>query len=196
MKQCTRCKIPKTIAEFSKMDKSVDGRQPRCKACASIAGKVYRRASREKIAAYSAKWSKANPGKVKASVAKWSKANKEKIAAYSSAYYAANKEKRDAYRAANLDVWRTYYHNRRARKLANGGKLSPGLSAKLFTLQRGKCACCGKPLGKTYHLDHIMPLALGGANEDRNIQLLRAKCNNEKHANHPVDFMRSRGFLL
>lgn len=56
--------------------------------------------------------------------------------------------------------------------------------------------CCGLPLGDNYHIDHIMPLALGGSNTDDNIQLLRQRCNNQKCAKHPVDFMQSRGFLL
>ena len=87
-------------------------------------------------------------------------------------------------------------HNRRARMLEVGGKLSSGLSGRLFKLQRGKCACCKLPLGDDYHLDHIIPIDLGGANEDWNIQLLRAKCNCQKHNTHPIDFMQSKGFLL
>lgn len=87
-------------------------------------------------------------------------------------------------------------HNRRARKRSSGGVISPGLARKLFKLQSGKCACCGLSLGGDYHMDHIMPIAMGGPNEDRNIQLLRAACNIQKTAKHPVDFMQSRGFLL
>jgi 5-methylcytosine-specific restriction endonuclease McrA len=45
-------------------------------------------------------------------------------------------------------------------------------------------------------MDHIVPLYLGGLNVDSNIQLLRAKCNLQKNKKHPVDFMRSKGFLL
>ena len=87
-------------------------------------------------------------------------------------------------------------HNRRAKKRDDGGKLSVGLTEKLFKLQGGKCACCRKSLGKDYHLDHIMPIALGGVNEDWNMQLLTQFCNLQKHAAHPVDFMQSRGLLL
>jgi 5-methylcytosine-specific restriction endonuclease McrA len=80
--------------------------------------------------------------------------------------------------------------------MASGGKLSPDLAERLYELQGGKCACCGKPLGEKYHLDHIMPLALGGANTDDNMQLLTARCNIQKSAKHPIDFMQERGFLL
>lgn len=100
------------------------------------------------------------------------------------------------YYASNHEKYRVSSHTRRARVVGSAGKLSPGLAKKLFKLQRGKCACCGKSLGADYHLDHIMPIALGGSNTDDNIQLLRATCNLKKSAKHPIDFMQSRGFLL
>ena len=101
-----------------------------------------------------------------------------------------------AWQKANPEARRIISQNRRARKLANGGKLSKGLSAKLFKLQKGKCPCCNQPLGDDYHMDHIMPLAKGGANEDLNIQLLRQQCNQQKSAKDPIEFMQSRGKLL
>lgn len=123
----------------------------------------------------------------------------------SSVWQREDKEKADA----RMHAWRKLNpkrlnensrrqaHNRRARIREVGGRLSIGIAARLFELQRGKCACgCKQPLGDDYHLDHRMPLALGGANEDWNIQLLRSTCNQQKHAKHPVDFMQSRGYLL
>lgn len=76
------------------------------------------------------------------------------------------------------------------------GRLSKGLIQRLHRLQQGKCPCCGKPLGNRYHLDHVVPLALGGEHADHNMQLLRDLCNLQKSRKHPVDFMQSRGFLL
>jgi 5-methylcytosine-specific restriction endonuclease McrA len=101
-----------------------------------------------------------------------------------------------AWAKANPEVNRIKAQNRRALKRVNGGKLSKGLAEKLFKLQKGKCPCCHQPLGENYHLDHIVPLALGGSNTDDNIQLLRSSCNNQKSAKHPIDFMQQRGFLL
>lgn len=157
----------------------------------------------------------ANPGKQAADKAAWEKANPEKVKAYSAAYRAANHDKviaaaavwraenldkvkayNAAWSAANLEATRISKQNRKARKQENGGVLSKGLSAKLFALQKGKCPCCAQPLGDDYHLDHKMPLILGGSNTDDNVQLLRKRCNLQKHAAHPVDFMQKRGFLL
>lgn len=124
-------------------------------------------------------------------------ANRERKSAYSTAYYAANKDKIKAGNAARPEANRIRCRNRKASKREAGGKLSIDLASRLIKLQRGKCACgCGHQLGAKYHLDHIMPLALGGSNTDNNIQLLVATCNHKKHAKHPIDFMQQRGFLL
>jgi len=97
---------------------------------------------------------------------------------------------------ARITQWRLSEQKRRARARMAGGILSRDILTRLYRLQRGKCACCGLPLGSRYELDHISPLAKGGQHSDNNMQLLRKRCNQEKSAKHPVDFMRSRGFLL
>jgi hypothetical protein len=62
--------------------------------------------------------------------------------------------------------------------------------------QKGRCAYCRKKVGKEYHIDHIIPLAKGGTNFARNIQITCAKCNMEKHARDPIDHARKIGMLL
>lgn len=161
---------------------------------------TYRAANIEMCRARDAAWRAANPDIKKACQLAYRAANPEKTKARDAAYRAAHPEKqranRVAWRAANPEATRIFNQNYQAKKRANGGTLSGGLSAKLFKLQKGKCACCGQPLGTKYHLDHIMPIALGGSNTDDNMQLLRQRCNSQKSAKHPVDFMQQRGFLL
>ena len=187
----------------------------KCKACSQAAGAKYRAKNQDKIKAYCAAYRAENPEKTKAACVAYRKANPDKAKAQSAAWRASNPEKMKAlvaawalanhdrkmasnakHRALNPDAYRIYWQNREAQKRNAGGVLSKGLESKLLKLQKGKCACCGLPLGDNYHLDHIMPIALGGANTDSNIQLLRQRCNNQKHAKHPVDFMQERGFLL
>lgn len=88
-------------------------------------------------------------------------------------------------------------HRRRAQKLQVGGQISPGIYQSLMLIQRSRCACCKADLRMVgRHLDHIIPLALGGPNSDDNAQLLCPPCNLSKGAKHPVDFMQQRGYLL
>ena len=157
-------------------------------------------ANPERKKATNASWVAANTQVVKANQAAWRAANSERIKATYAAWCTANaahiKATDAAWRAANPEATRIYSQNRRARQRENGGILSKRLADKLFNLQKGKCACCKQPLGKNFHLDHIMPIALGGLNIDSNIQLLRQLCNQQKHAKHPVDYMQSKGYLL
>jgi hypothetical protein len=157
----------------------------------------YRAQNPEKVAACTAAWQKANPDKCNANTAKWAVANQDKVRAKNAAWHAKNSEKVKAKtqrrRKQNPEWARLQVQNRRAR---TKGTLSRGITEKLFVLQKGLCACCSLPLGENYHLDHIMPLALGGANTDNNMQLLRQRCNTQKGAKHPVDFMQQRGFLI
>ncbi len=151
----------------------------RCRTCENL------RRDKVKARAYSAKWSKANPEKEKAKNSKWVAENRERV-----------RRHKAKWRAANRDAINALRQKRRAQKSGSAGSLSKGIERRLFGLQRGLCPCCQMPLGDSYHLDHILPLALGGLNVDANVQLLRATCNLHKHAKHPVDYMQSKGFLL
>ena len=154
----------------------------RCKPCAIAADEKWKSENPEKLALTQSNYRNNNLEKVKAAIAKWAKNNPDRKLA-----------NLRASRAANPESARLHRQNRRNRVC---GTLSKDIVKKLLVLQRGKCACCSQPLGDDYHLDHIMPLALGGPNTDDNIQLLRQRCNNQKHSKHPIDFMQSRGFLL
>lgn len=166
----------------------------------SDAIRAYQQKNKEKVNLASAKYRAKNVDKCRAAVAKSTRANPEKRRASIAAWMLKNKARKAAtnaaWQAANPGRHNIVEQNRRAQKKMAGGKLTRDLSTKLFKLQRGKCPCCKKPLGNDFHLDHKMPLALGGANTDDNMQLLRATCNLQKSKKHPVDFMQQRGFLL
>lgn len=185
MKTCTKCGEAKPVSEFGKDASKRDGLRPSCRDCTNASLAARRAYNPENHRASSAKWQAENRERSNAIKANWADANKEKAKAAGIKWRSANPETR-----------RIISNNRRARKCANGGRLSPGLAEKLFRLQRGKCACCRVSIADGSHLDHRIPLALEGPNEDWNMQLLCAPCNLSKGAKHPNDFMRQRGFLL
>jgi len=75
--------------------------------------------------------------------------------------------------------------------MRNAGTLSPHLAEFLMEEQGGKCAYCFANLLKTgFHMDHYIPVVLGGRNEDFNIQLTCPTCNLRKNNKHPLDFLK------
>jgi 5-methylcytosine-specific restriction endonuclease McrA len=98
--------------------------------------------------------------------------------------------------AEHKDAKRVYHARRKARKFNNGGSHTPEDIADIRKLQRGKCAICRTDLSDKYDVDHIVPLARGGSNSRRNLQILCESCNTRKHARDPIDHMRSLGMLL
>lgn len=185
MKCCTRCSATKPLSGFYRSTGKKDGHESHCKECSKAAGKLKYQKNKDLVNQRSSERQKQNPERHRESVRQWRERNKEKL-----------KAKDKAWRQANPEKVRLKAHNRRAKKRSVGGVLTLGVREKLFLLQKGKCACCAAPLGEDYHLDHIVPLALGGVNADENVQLLRATCNLKKSDRHPIDYMQSKGMLL
>lgn len=101
-----------------------------------------------------------------------------------------NREQKRAWKRANPAKVRAYNKGRIKRSKARR-------RAWLMEQQRGRCAYCRVQLVLTAcHLDHIVPLKLGGSNRRSNLQLLCAPCNLSKGATHPVEFARSIGRLI
>jgi 5-methylcytosine-specific restriction endonuclease McrA len=102
-----------------------------------------------------------------------------------------------AWRGAHPETLRSIKHKYRAKR-AVGGQYTADDVRELMKLQKRKCAhpWCRKSLAEVYHVDHRIPLALGGSNDRTNIQLLCPSCNHKKQAKHPVDYAKQNGFLV
>jgi len=59
---------------------------------------------------------------------------------------------------------------------------STSFRLSLFLRRKGTCAGCNQKIeaGKAWDIDHILPLALGGANEPDNLQILCRSCHRSK----------------
>jgi hypothetical protein len=87
-------------------------------------------------------------------------------------------------------------NKRRARKREAGGEFSASEVDDLYRRQRGRCASCGASLNGVFDRDHIQPLASGGSNDIKNIQLLCPPCNRRKGAKDPIAWAAENGRLL
>lgn len=139
----------------------------------------YRLRNPERVAAHKKNHYLANIDKVKQRSKDWVAANPQRAADYQRQYRSINPESK--------------VNTKAARRLRVGDDRLPygTIPAKLIE-QLGLCACCGEQL-VNFHVDHIMPLALGGRNIPENIQLLLPVCNRRKSAKHPDVWRKELG---
>lgn len=136
------------------------------------------------------RWRDKNQERGRESVRLWKQKNPERVRAL-------GREYRHRLIKRDPEYFRTQYNRRRAKKTGAGGTFSASDITEIRGLQRNRCARCRKTLrGKPTDIDHITPLALGGSNDRKNLQLLHASCNRSKGARHPIDDMRRLGRLL
>lgn len=118
------------------------------------------------------------------------------------AFRQTNKEriaKRQAsWSKANRHLLRIHERRRRDRKRGATGSHTYADIQDIGRMQRWRCAnpVCRVSVHSGYHIDHVVPIALGGTNDRRNIQLLCAGCNQSKHARSPLAWAQLQGLLL
>lgn len=106
--------------------------------------------------------------------------HREEIAAYNARYNAA-------YNAKYPERQLARNRNRIARQRdAEGSHTAADVLAQKGR-QKSRCYWCNFRLDK-YHVDHVVPLALGGGNGPENIVVSCPACNQRKHATHPMDW--------
>lgn len=103
-----------------------------------------------------------------------------------------------ARRESKPEEHRNNNRNRKARIRGAGGKHTVDDVEQILKLQNYRCAECGTSVRKreNRHIDHIMPIALGGSNWPSNLQVLCPPCNLHKAAKDPIEFARKKGRLL
>lgn len=219
MKTCTKCKIEKNKSEFPKDIQKKDGIGSHCKFCRSISTRLWRENNRDAHRSYSKLWSRNNPERASANVKKWTENNQERIKLTRKIYIQKNynfftmrarewalknkdrvKGYSEKWRKLNPDKLAENHRNRRAKKRLADGKNTTADVRRIFDAQRGLCANCNSKLFKSgvkkYHVDHIMPLALGGSNWPSNLQCLCPTCNMKKNAKDPIAWAQENGRLL
>lgn len=107
----------------------------------------------------------------------------------SASYYQKNRlailQKAKDWQKNNPEKCRLRNRHRRAKRLSAEGTHTQDEVEVIFQEQGGKCSGCSQPLDDTKHLDHFVPLDLGGSNSQENLQWLCQFCNNSKSAKEP-----------
>lgn len=131
---------------------------------------------------------------------RWKSDNRSQQIEYGKAYRAAHLEqartRRKDWNTRNAEKVRITASNCKAKRRRAPGTHTLDDVRSIFSAQKGGCAYCKAALGDRYHIDHIVPIARGGANDRKNLQLLCSPCNHRKWAKMPLVWAREIGLLL
>lgn len=147
------------------------------------------------------KWSASYPDKKRERDFKryWSipEERRESARKYASEHREEARQRANRWRKENPERESANARTKRARKRGARGSHTAGDIARLLKQQRYRCAYCSTSIKKktNRHVDHIMPLKLGGSNDKSNLQMLCPPCNLSKKAAHPLDYARRIGLL-
>lgn len=102
----------------------------------------------------------------------------------------------EIWRSKNRDIISLHRRRQKAIRRSVDGKFSIREIRNLKETQRSKCINCFSSIKDKYHVDHIIPIKLGGTNNIENIQLLCPTCNLSKGAKDPIFWANENGRLL
>jgi hypothetical protein len=181
----------------------IDKRQTtngRCAECARVMARLWHHEHRDACIARTRAWKQANADKLKEQDRRFREENREFIAERQRKWREKNPgydiRKSNEYHERNPGR-RKVYRLRRIAKLRNvEGMSTPEEINAIYERQKGKCAICKTPVGLNFHVDHIMPIALGGTSWPSNLQVTCPKCNWSKKGADPIQHMQSLGYLL
>jgi len=142
--------------------------------------KAYREARREEISTNKREYREAHKAEINARHKKYQQAHKAELNLKQREYREAHKAEINARRRGSPQQRTANNHNRRARKLHNGGTHTTKDIQTQYQRQKGKCYYCKVKLGKAYHVDHVIPLSKGGSNGPENLVIACPSCNLSK----------------
>jgi 5-methylcytosine-specific restriction endonuclease McrA len=193
-KRCVRASAAQYRAEHPERAKQSDTEyKARNRELLCVRSCAYRAAHKDQRAEYRKRYKATHADEIKAYSKRHYSENAEELRASARLRRIEHPEKIAAslkkWRQANPQKYQEYSHRRRAWKHDSGGTFTPADIEAIRVAQGNRCYLCGKELTK-YHIDHFIPLALGGSNDPGNLRLACPKCNQSKHAKHPFEIGR------
>lgn len=163
-KLCPRCEEikPATTEYFARHKLKSDGFNANCKEC----NRRYKVKNRKKVA----EWTR-----------RYYQTNKERIDQATRDYRQKTKDQRRGMRRAEV-------RRRQARKRNAEGTHTAADVERQYKAQKGRCYYCKVKVGKTYQVDHVIPLSRDGSNGPENIVIACVHCNESKGAKMPHEW--------
>lgn len=180
-KRCPTCGETKPRSEFySRNRKRADGSinstlQPKCIVCSKAKTQEWRKANPERVKSSRKTYYEKNRDKELSNMQAWKKDNKDKMHEWRKSYVMPEEARK---RKCMAELLR---HYNKKTGITNYPKVEEIYQQRqLLEDKLHACVDCDDPQELKIHVDHIIPIALGGTTEPSNLQLLSAKENLQK----------------
>lgn len=192
VKKCSRCKVKKSVDEFSRSRCRKDGRVPYCKECASSIYKARYysdvEAARKKALARTKRYQANNKERHLELARKAKAARREEISRRES----LRRQRPDVkekhrnymreYRANNRSRMSAYQKSFKARRKGAIGNFTFEQLQARIEYYGAKCWICSAPYAA---IDHVKPVTKGGWNWPANLRPICTPCNSRKNNKWP-----------
>ena len=209
IKVCSVCKIEKPYTEYAKLSASPIGIRSQCKEC----DKAYQKKVAERRKQWSAKYYEDNKEKVQQVT---ERCRKERIKKdinraremYSKAYYRNIEYHKQRYLENKTQInekqkeWRatpsgkaSKINSEAQRRAKRKSTYSENSFAVVSLLKKHTPSCyyCGSKIDKL-HIDHYIPLSMGGGHIDSNLVASCSDCNLRKGKQMPITFIQGENY--
>lgn len=168
-------------------------------------GVAYYQKNRKAKNEYAKRWRVEHPEQARATRKRWRDENRDYANERAKRYVVKRRISNRKARHANpkkfsekTRAWRMKYPDRARLADANKKAMRKGVPGRytvddinrLIEKQKGKCVYCPAKLANSYHVDHRKPIARGGSNWPRNLQLTCPCCNMRKHTMTHAEFIK------
>lgn len=190
-KTCTKCgePYPATAEFFQKRVDAKDGFRSDCKFCVQKRSAEYQKSNKERLSQQHKEWREANREHWQKNEKEWRKNNAQRI-------YDKNLAARLADPEGSRKSRRESARRRRAKKRQNGIEFYT--EAQVLETYGSDCYICCEPVDLKaprsikmkdwqygLHIEHVVPIALGGSDTLKNVRPSHAICNLRKGASMP-----------
>ncbi len=148
---------------------------------------------RAERSAYKSEWMKKNPEKSAEYHRRWAERHPEYTKEKTEQYYESMRAAQRRYRRKHPEYTRSPAvvsgrRNYAARRKGATGSHTQADILDQYKRQRGRCYWCRAKVGGKYHVDHVMPLAKGGATDPTNLVISCPTCNSSRKAKLPHEW--------
>ena len=182
MKTCSKCRVEKSLSEFTKRKDCKDGYAGQCKSCHKANIYAWRKCNKDKVNATKRKYYSSEKGK---------ECKKREALAYIASGKRALTDKRRALKPLSEARKQSRLRYNLKKRTANEGmsELDTFVLSEAVSLCRGRY----KLTGIKWHVDHIKPVSKGGKTSWDNLQVVPARWNQQKSNKHEQLFFTKKG---